>query len=52
MIIFLKTIVTILIILLLFIGIAMATTLLCAGFFRICLWIFELIETIIYGRNK
>lgn len=52
MIIVLKTIVTILIILLLFIGVAIATTLLCAGLFRICLWICEWIEMIIYGRNK
>ena len=51
MIIFLKTIVTILSILLLFIGVAIVTTLLCAGLFHICLGIFELIEMIIYGRK-
>ena len=52
MIIFLKAIVNILIILLLFIGVAIVTPLLCAGLCRICLWIFELIEMMIYGRNK
>lgn len=52
MIIFLKTIVTILIILLLFIGVAIVTTLLCAGLFRICLGIFEWIEKMIYRGNK
>lgn len=51
MIIFLKTIVTIFIILLLFIGAAIVTPLLWAGLCRIGLWIFELIEMIIYGRK-
>lgn len=51
MIIFLKTIVTILIILLLFIGVAIVTPLLWAGLFRICLGIFEWIEKIIYKEE-
>lgn len=51
MIIFLKTIVTILIILLLFIGLAIVTPLLWAGLCRICLGIFEWIEKTIYKEE-
>lgn len=47
-----KTVITILISLLLFIGFAIVIPLLCAGLCRICLGIFEWIEKMIYRRNK
>lgn len=51
MIMFLKTIVTILISLLLFIGFAIVIPLLCAGLCRICLGIFEWIEKMIHKEE-